>query len=79
MKTALILLFLFALASIPGSLVPQRGVDPDKGPVSTRTIRRWASGTNGFSFPTSSVMAMRRSSRSPTAKGRWPSKDRCPA
>ncbi|MEV1244972.1 cytochrome c biogenesis protein ResB [Nonomuraea sp. NPDC049750] len=30
MKTALILLFLFALASVPGSLVPQRGVDPDK-------------------------------------------------
>jgi cytochrome c biogenesis protein len=30
MKTALILLFLFALASIPGSLVPQRGVEPDK-------------------------------------------------
>lgn len=30
MKTALILLFLFALASVPGSLVPQRGVEPDK-------------------------------------------------
>lgn len=30
MKTALILLFLFALASIPGSLVPQRGVEPEK-------------------------------------------------
>ncbi|MFG1947633.1 cytochrome c biogenesis protein ResB [Nonomuraea sp. NPDC048826] len=30
MKTALILLFLFALASIPGSLLPQRGVEPDK-------------------------------------------------
>lgn len=30
MKTALILLFLFAVASIPGSLVPQRGVEPDK-------------------------------------------------
>ncbi|MEV4103036.1 cytochrome c biogenesis protein ResB [Nonomuraea sp. NPDC049649] len=30
MKTALILLFLFALASIPGSLIPQRGVEPDK-------------------------------------------------
>lgn len=30
MKTALILLFLLALASVPGSLVPQRGVDPDK-------------------------------------------------
>ncbi|MFE3451397.1 cytochrome c biogenesis protein ResB [Nonomuraea sp. NPDC059194] len=30
MKTALILLFLFALASIPGSLVPQRSVEPDK-------------------------------------------------
>lgn len=30
MKTALVLLFLFALASIPGSLVPQRGVEPDK-------------------------------------------------
>ncbi|WP_336209729.1 cytochrome c biogenesis protein ResB [Nonomuraea sp. LPB2021202275-12-8] len=30
MKTALILLFLFALASIPGSLLPQRSVEPDK-------------------------------------------------
>ncbi|WP_113703057.1 cytochrome c biogenesis protein ResB [Nonomuraea lactucae] len=30
MKTALILLFLFALASVPGSLVPQRGVEPEK-------------------------------------------------
>ncbi len=28
MRTALILLFLFALASIPGSIYPQRGVDP---------------------------------------------------
>lgn len=30
MRTALILLFLLALASIPGSLVPQRGVEPEK-------------------------------------------------
>ncbi|MFI9593387.1 cytochrome c biogenesis protein ResB [Nonomuraea sp. NPDC052265] len=30
MKTALILLFLLALGSIPGSLVPQRSVEPDK-------------------------------------------------
>ncbi|MER7361282.1 cytochrome c biogenesis protein ResB [Nonomuraea wenchangensis] len=30
MKTALILLFLLALGSVPGSLIPQRGVDPDK-------------------------------------------------
>ncbi|MFI7438447.1 cytochrome c biogenesis protein ResB [Nonomuraea indica] len=30
MKTAIILLFLFALASVPGSLVPQRGVEPEK-------------------------------------------------
>ncbi|MEV4216937.1 cytochrome c biogenesis protein ResB [Nonomuraea sp. NPDC049725] len=30
MKTALILLFLFALASVPGSLIPQRSVEPDK-------------------------------------------------
>jgi len=30
MKTALILLFMFALASVPGSLVPQRGVEPDQ-------------------------------------------------
>ncbi|NUT42622.1 MAG: cytochrome c biogenesis protein ResB [Thermoactinospora sp.] len=30
MRTALILLFLFALASVPGSLVPQRGVEPEK-------------------------------------------------
>jgi cytochrome c biogenesis protein len=30
MRTALILLFLFALGSVPGSLFPQRGVDPDK-------------------------------------------------
>ncbi|RSN01046.1 cytochrome c biogenesis protein ResB [Nonomuraea sp. WAC 01424] len=30
MKTALILLFLLALGSIPGSLIPQRGVEPDK-------------------------------------------------
>ncbi|MGI5268526.1 cytochrome c biogenesis protein ResB [Nonomuraea sp. CA-218870] len=30
MKTALILLFLFALASIPGSLLPQRGVEPER-------------------------------------------------
>ncbi|MEV4839570.1 cytochrome c biogenesis protein ResB [Nonomuraea sp. NPDC049486] len=30
MKTALLLLFLFALASIPGSLIPQRGVEPDQ-------------------------------------------------
>src|ERR1700754_285031 len=28
MRTALILLFLFALASVPGSLFPQRGVEP---------------------------------------------------
>ncbi|SDG44068.1 cytochrome c biogenesis protein [Sinosporangium album] len=30
MRTALVLLFLFAVASIPGSLVPQRGVAPEK-------------------------------------------------
>ncbi|MDP2287770.1 MAG: cytochrome c biogenesis protein ResB [Actinomycetota bacterium] len=30
MKTALILLFLLALASVPGSLLPQRGIDPIK-------------------------------------------------
>ncbi len=30
MRTALLLLFLLALASIPGSLLPQRGVDPTK-------------------------------------------------
>ncbi|MBB6346661.1 cytochrome c biogenesis protein ResB [Nonomuraea muscovyensis] len=30
MKTALILLFLFALASVPGSLLPQRGVEPEQ-------------------------------------------------
>lgn len=30
MRTALILLFLFALASVPGSLIPQRGVEPDR-------------------------------------------------
>lgn len=30
MRTALILLFLFALGSVPGSIYPQRGVDPDK-------------------------------------------------
>ncbi|WP_043629689.1 cytochrome c biogenesis protein ResB [Nonomuraea candida] len=30
MKTALILLFLLALGSVPGSLVPQRSVEPDK-------------------------------------------------
>ncbi|MDA9017075.1 cytochrome c biogenesis protein ResB, partial [Actinomycetota bacterium] len=28
MKTALILLFLLALASIPGSILPQRGTNP---------------------------------------------------
>src|SRR5829696_7345527 len=28
MRTALILLFLLALAAVPGSLFPQRGVDP---------------------------------------------------
>ena len=30
MKTALVLLFLLALASVPGSIYPQRGVDPIK-------------------------------------------------
>ena len=30
MKTALILLFLLALAAVPGSLLPQRGIDPIK-------------------------------------------------
>ncbi len=30
MRTALILLFLFALGSVPGSIYPQRGVDPGK-------------------------------------------------
>jgi len=30
MKTALVLLFLLALASVPGSLLPQRGIDPIK-------------------------------------------------
>jgi cytochrome c biogenesis protein len=30
MRTALILLFLFALGSVPGSIFPQRGVDPAK-------------------------------------------------
>ncbi|GII88486.1 cytochrome c biosynthesis protein [Sphaerisporangium siamense] len=30
MRTALILLFLFALASIPGSIYPQRSISPDK-------------------------------------------------
>ncbi len=28
MRTALMLLFLLALAAIPGSLIPQQGVDP---------------------------------------------------
>ncbi|GGM73958.1 cytochrome c biosynthesis protein [Thermopolyspora flexuosa] len=30
MRTALILLFLFAVASVPGSIFPQRGVSPEK-------------------------------------------------
>lgn len=30
MRTALILLFLFALAAVPGSIIPQRSVDPAK-------------------------------------------------
>ncbi|MEV6983807.1 cytochrome c biogenesis protein ResB [Sphaerisporangium sp. NPDC051017] len=30
MRTALILLFLFALASVPGSIYPQRSISPDK-------------------------------------------------
>ncbi len=30
MRTALILLFLFAVASVPGSVLPQRGVSPEK-------------------------------------------------
>ena len=30
MRTALVLLFLLALASVPGSLLPQRGTDPVK-------------------------------------------------
>jgi len=34
MKTALILLFLLALASVPGSVLPQRGIDPIK-------VREW--------------------------------------
>ncbi|MEP7024485.1 MAG: cytochrome c biogenesis protein ResB, partial [Actinomycetota bacterium] len=28
MRTALILLFLLALASVPGSVIPQEGIDP---------------------------------------------------
>ncbi|MDD2857588.1 MAG: cytochrome c biogenesis protein ResB [Candidatus Nanopelagicales bacterium] len=34
MKTALVLLFLLALASVPGSVLPQRGIDPIK-------VREW--------------------------------------
>ncbi|MFA7324998.1 MAG: cytochrome c biogenesis protein ResB, partial [Candidatus Nanopelagicales bacterium] len=34
MKTALVLLFLLALASVPGSVLPQRGIDPIK-------VRSW--------------------------------------
>ena len=38
MKTALILLFLLALASVPGSVLPQRGIDPIK-------VREWIAGS----------------------------------
>jgi cytochrome c biogenesis protein len=38
MKTALILLFLLAIASIPGSILPQQGNDPLK-------VKEWSAGS----------------------------------
>ena len=49
MRTALVLLFLLALAAVPGSLVPQRGVDAGPGRAvhgrSTRASRRATTGS----------------------------------
>ena len=41
MRTALILLFLLALASVPGSVLPQEGIDPAAVTSTTSRIRRW--------------------------------------
>jgi cytochrome c biogenesis protein len=60
MKTALILLFLFALASVPGSLVPQRSVDPDQVArlyVSDPTLAEWYDRFQLFNVFTSSWFA----------------------
>ena len=71
MRTALVLLFLLALAVVPGSLVPQRGVDPVRvaqfRPAAPASRRR---GTTGSRCSTSSP---RRGSRRSTCccSSRW--------
>ena len=42
MRTALILLFLLAVAAVPGSLLPQRGVSRSRSTPTTPTIPEWA-------------------------------------
>jgi cytochrome c biogenesis protein len=44
MRTALVLLFLLALGAVPGSFLPQRGVDPgkvDQFAAAHRTLAPW--------------------------------------
>ena len=59
MRTALVLLFLLALAAVPGSLVPQRGVDAGAGrAVRRRSTRTSRPGTTGSRCSTCLLLAV---------------------
>jgi cytochrome c biogenesis protein len=50
MRTALILLFLLAVAAVPGSLLPQRPLNPDKVQAYLRTHGSWGNVLNALGF-----------------------------
>ncbi|WP_432994912.1 cytochrome c biogenesis protein ResB [Dactylosporangium sp. CA-233914] len=50
MRTALVLLFLLAVAAIPGSVLPQRNVSPEKVRTYLDTHRQWGPTLDRFSF-----------------------------
>ncbi|WP_426514484.1 cytochrome c biogenesis protein ResB [Dactylosporangium sp. McL0621] len=50
MRTALVLLFLLAVAAIPGSVLPQRNVSPEKVDTYLGTHRQWGPTLDRLSF-----------------------------
>ena len=50
MRTALVLLFLLAVAAIPGSVLPQRNVSPEKVSTYLDTHRQWGPTLDRLSF-----------------------------
>jgi cytochrome c biogenesis protein len=50
MRTALVLLFLLAVAAIPGSVLPQRNVSPEKVDTYLETHRQWGPTLDRLSF-----------------------------